>query len=100
MNNVPRSRYTSTTRAPARFVAQRGLLKPLVWRLTRVTVLGREHLAALDGDPFVVAGNHASHLDAPLIMGAMPWRHGRYLAAAAAADYFFDVWWRKGLTAL
>jgi 1-acyl-sn-glycerol-3-phosphate acyltransferase len=24
----------------------------------------------------------------------------RYLAAGAAADYFFDVWWRKGLTSL
>lgn len=100
MNTVSRSRYTSPTHAAARFAAQRGLLKPLVWRLTRVTVLGREHLDNLATGPFVVAGNHASHLDAPLIMGAMPWRHGRYLAAAAAADYFFDVWWRKGLTAL
>lgn len=100
VNTVPRTRYTSSTHAAARFLAQRGLLKPLVWRLTRVTVLGREHLEGLGDGPFVVAGNHASHLDAPLIMGALPWKHGRYLAAAAAADYFFDVWWRKGLTAL
>jgi len=101
VNTVPPTRYTSSTHAAARFIAQRGMLKPLVWRLTRTSVLGREHIDALpEGRPFVVAGNHASHLDAPLIMGAMPWRYGRYLAAAAAADYFFDVRWRRSLTAL
>ena len=35
-----RTRYTSPLHAGARFVAQRGLLKPLVWRLVTVTVLG------------------------------------------------------------
>ena len=29
-----------------------------------------------------------------------PAKLSRYVAAGAAADYFFDVWWRKGLTAL
>lgn len=100
VNTVPPTRYTSPTHAAARFVAQRGLLKPLVWRLTRVSVLGRENLKSVSKGPFLVSGNHASHLDAPLIMGALPWRLGKHLAAAAAADYFFDVWWRKGLTAL
>jgi len=47
-----------------------------------------------------VVSNHASHLDAPLIIGALPHRLSRYVAAGAAADYFFDVRWRKGLTAL
>ena len=42
-----RSRYTSPLHAGARFVAQRGLLKPLIWRLATVTVLGREHLEGL-----------------------------------------------------
>ena len=41
-----RSRYTSPLHASARFVAQRGLLKPLVWRLVTVHVLGEEHLEA------------------------------------------------------
>ena len=50
--------------------------------------------------PFVVVANHSSHLDAPLIMGALPRPLARYLAAGAAGDYFFDVWWRRGLTAL
>jgi 1-acyl-sn-glycerol-3-phosphate acyltransferase len=94
-----RSRYTSPVHAGARFVAQRLLLKPLVWRLTDVTVLGRELLKDVSG-PFVVVSNHASHLDAPLIIGALPRRLARYVAAGAAADYFFDVWWRRGLTAL
>jgi 1-acyl-sn-glycerol-3-phosphate acyltransferase len=94
-----RSRYTSPLHATARFVAQRGLLKPLVWRLVTVTVLGEQHLKNLT-PPFVVVSNHASHLDAPLILGALPRKLARYVAAGAAADYFFDVWWRRGLTSL
>jgi 1-acyl-sn-glycerol-3-phosphate acyltransferase len=93
------NRYTSPVHASARFVAQRLMLKPLVWRLADVTVLGRERLEHLNR-PFVVVANHSSHLDAPLIMGALPRRLSRYLAANAAADYFFDVWWRKPLTTL
>lgn len=92
-------RYTSPVHAGARFVAQRMMLKPLIWSLTTVTVLGRERLEQLHG-PYVVVSNHSSHLDAPLIMGALPRKLARYVAAGAAADYFFDVWWRKGLTAL
>ncbi|MFC5502533.1 lysophospholipid acyltransferase family protein [Lysinimonas soli] len=94
-----RDRYTSPGQAGARFVAQRWLLKPLVWSLVSVTVVGRKALKSLDG-AFVVVANHSSHLDAPLIFGALPRRLSRYLAAGAAADYFFDVWWRRGLTAL
>lgn len=93
------NRYTSPLHAGARFVAQRGLLKPLVWRLATVTVLGTERLSGLSG-AFVVVSNHTSHLDAPLILGSLPRRLARYLAAGAAADYFFDVWWRRGLTSL
>ena len=93
------SRYTSPLQAGARFVAQQLMLKPFVWSLTSVTVLGRERLADLSA-PYVVVSNHASHLDAPLIIAALPPRLSRYLAANAAADYFFDVWWRKPLTAL
>jgi Acyltransferase len=94
-----RTRYTSPLHATARFVAQRGMLKPLVWRLVTVTVLGEEKLRGLNR-PFVVVSNHASHLDAPLILGSLPSKLARYVAAGAAADYFFDVWWRKGLTSL
>ncbi|WP_341954480.1 lysophospholipid acyltransferase family protein [Salinibacterium sp. TMP30] len=92
-------RFTSPTMAGARFVAQRGMLKPLVWSLVSVEVRGIEHIERHDG-PFIAVANHSSHLDAPLIIGALPSNRARYLAAGAAADYFFEVWWRKGLTTL
>lgn len=94
-----RDRFTSPLFVGMRFIAQRMMLKPLVWSLTRVELHGRRELAALP-PAFIVVANHSSHLDAPLVMGAIPWRQARYLAAGAAADYFFDVSWRKWLTAL
>ena len=92
-------RFTSPSVARVRKVAQRGMLKPLVWRLVRVTIRGEAEIKHLDA-PFIVIANHSSHLDAPLIIGGLPYRLARYLAAGAAADYFFDVKWRKWLTAL
>lgn len=97
--NDPLSRFTSRRHAAARFVAQRMLLKSVVWSLARVNVVGTERLADVTGG-FIVVANHSSHLDAPLITGALPRPLARYLAAGAAADYFFDVRWRKWLTAL
>lgn len=94
-----RDRFTSHFQAGARFVAQNGVLKPVAWSTVQVTVLGRERLKDVP-KAFVVVANHASHLDTPLIFGALPKKLSRYLAAGAAADYFFDVWWRRGLTAL
>jgi 1-acyl-sn-glycerol-3-phosphate acyltransferase len=95
----PRDRFNSTGHAAARFVAQHLVLKPVVWSLVTVEVIGREKLKKTSG-AFVAVANHSSHLDAPLILGALPRKLSRYLAAGAAADYFFDVWWRRGLTAL
>jgi 1-acyl-sn-glycerol-3-phosphate acyltransferase len=95
-----RDRFNSRFQAAARFVAQRGLLRPLVWRfLVTVTVRGQENVKDVTG-AYVVVANHSSHLDTPLIMGGLPRHMVRYLAAGAAADYFFDIWWRRGLTAL
>jgi len=92
-------RFTSRAVASVRFVAQRGLLKPLVWTLVTVSTHGTDNIAQLK-TPFIVVANHSSHLDAPLIIGWLPRRLSRYLAAGAAADYFFDVQWRKWLTTL
>ena len=92
-------RFTSSSMAGVRFVAQRGLLKPLVWRLVKVSINGLDDIKDLDA-PFIAIANHSSHLDAPLVIGALPRRLSRYLAAGAAADYFFDVQWRKWLTTL
>jgi 1-acyl-sn-glycerol-3-phosphate acyltransferase len=96
---TPRNRFTSRGQAAARFVAQRGILKGVVWGMMRVTIIDKQKLKGVRR-PFVAIANHSSHLDAPLIMGALPRPLARYLAAGAAGDYFFDVWWRRGLTAL
>lgn len=92
-------RFTSTSVAAVRFVAQRALLKPLVRTTVKVTVHGKDQLDGVSA-PFVVVANHASHLDAPLLFGWLPRRLTRHLAAGAAADYFFDVPWRKWMTTL
>ena len=93
------ARFTAKSHAAMRYLVQRGLLKPAVWTFTKVTVLGRHRLDELNG-PFILVANHLSHLDAPLILSALPGRMSRKLAAAAASDYFFDVPWRRGLTSL
>lgn len=85
--------------AMARWVAQRVLLGGVIRSVVTVRILGRERLSDLHG-AFVVVANHTSHLDAPLICTTLPRRLARYLSVGAAADYFFDVRWRKGLTAL
>lgn len=96
---APKDRFTSGVMAGMRFVAQRMLLKPVVWSITKVSVRGHDAVKGVQG-AFIAVANHSSHLDAPLIMCALPRRLGRYLAAGAAADYFFDIWWRRILTAL
>lgn len=78
---------------------QRAALKPLVWRLVRVTVTGSAPVRELAG-PVVVVANHSSHLDTPLIVCSLPRALGRDLAVGAAADYFFDATWRAVLTGL
>jgi 1-acyl-sn-glycerol-3-phosphate acyltransferase len=83
----------------ARDALQRFVLRPLVWSETAPRVYGLEHLEDARG-PVVFVANHASHLDAPLILCSLPARWRRRTAVGAAADYFFDVWWRAAGTAL
>jgi 1-acyl-sn-glycerol-3-phosphate acyltransferase len=77
----------------AREVVQTAGLNPLLRSQVKVRVEGLDLLARVRG-PVVFAANHASHLDTPLILCTLPdgWR--RRTAVAAAADYFFDTWWR------
>jgi 1-acyl-sn-glycerol-3-phosphate acyltransferase len=77
--------------APA--VAIRELLlsavfRPLIALYTRRSVRGHEHLEHLEG-PVLFVANHASHMDTPLLLRALPWRWRRRTAVAAAADYFY-----------
>jgi len=83
----------------ARDVLQRLVLRPLVWSETEPRVHGLEHLDEVRG-PVVFVANHSSHLDAPLILCSLPRRWRERTAVGAAADYFFDVWWRAAGTAL
>lgn len=83
----------------ARDVVQRAGLRPLLWSQVRPRVFGLDNLEGLQG-PVVFVSNHASHLDAPLVVCSLPdvWRES--LATGAAADYFFDAPWRAAGTAL
>jgi len=55
----------------------------------RLAVEGREHLPA--APPFVMAGNHSSHLDAMVLAAALPARLRRSVLPVAAGDYFFEA---------
>ena len=77
----------------AREVVQKAGLEPLFRSQVRTSVRGLDIFERLEG-PVIFAANHASHLDTPLVLLSLPddWR--RRTAVAAAADYFFDTWWR------
>jgi 1-acyl-sn-glycerol-3-phosphate acyltransferase len=77
----------------AREVAQKAGLEPLFRSQVRTQVEGLDILERIDG-PVIFAANHASHLDTPLVLLSLPDAWRRKTAVAAAADYFFDTWWR------
>jgi len=64
------------------------VFRGLIALYARRTVRGREHLDELEG-PVLFVANHASHMDTPLLLRALPWRWRRRTAVAAAADYFY-----------
>jgi 1-acyl-sn-glycerol-3-phosphate acyltransferase len=63
-----------------------GLLLRAVCRPLRVE--GAESLRGVE-PPFLLVANHASHLDALLVLAALPPALRRRVAVAAAADYWF-----------
>lgn len=65
-----------------------GVLGPLIDLYTVRRVEGLEHLDGLAG-PVVFVANHASHLDTPTILRALPRAWRLRTAVAAAADYFY-----------
>ncbi|CAI9404495.1 lysophospholipid acyltransferase family protein [Nocardioides sp. T2.26MG-1] len=77
----------------AREVAQKAGLEPLFRSQVRTRVEGLDVLERTSG-PVIFVANHASHLDTPLILLSLPDAWRRRTAVAAAADYFFDTWWR------
>lgn len=91
-----RSRPASALRA----FLQAGVLHPLLRSQLSVTVEGRERVAGYAGGPLILAPNHSSHLDAPLVLTSLPRELRRDTVTLAASDYFFDAWWRAAVTAL
>lgn len=101
--HTPKEFATAWARTPvaraARSAIQAGVLRPLVWSQTAPTVAGLDVLDGLRG-PVIFVSNHSSHLDAPLILGALPREWRDRVAVTAAADYFFGSKWRGVASAL
>jgi 1-acyl-sn-glycerol-3-phosphate acyltransferase len=83
----------------AREVVLRAGLGPLVRRETAVDVQGRDVFDGIEG-PVIIVANHSSHLDTALLLTTLPVEWQRRVTVGAAADYFFDAWWRAVGSAL
>ena len=83
---------TEWARRPAARATRRaitdGVVRPLTSAMADPEVAGLDHLDQLDA-PIIFTANHHSHLDTPLLIGALPPRIRHKVFAAAAADYFF-----------
>lgn len=83
----------------AREVILRAGLTPIVRNQTTLRVEGLDVFENLDG-PVIFVANHSSHLDTALLLTTLPVEWQRKVAVGAAADYFFDAWWRAVGSAL
>ena len=89
---------TAWARTPAMNMVREGVqrfgLGPLL-RSEVQPVVARARPAGADGAAAGrVRGQPRSHMDTPLILCSLPADWRRRTAVAAAADYFFDTWWR------
>jgi len=94
---------TAWSRRPAaramREVVHTAGLSPLFRSQVTPHVEGLDVLERVE-PPVLFVANHASHLDTPFILCSLPAEWRRTTAVAAAADYFFDTWWRAVGSAL
>jgi 1-acyl-sn-glycerol-3-phosphate acyltransferase len=99
----PREFPTTWARTPVakatRGFIQGALMEPLMHSQTDPAFHGFEILDTVQ-PPVLFYANHSSHLDAPMLLTSLPKRWRERTAIGAAADYFFDVWWRAAATAL
>ena len=94
------TRWARTPAAIAvREVLQKGALNSVLRFEVNPQVSGLDSLGKLRGPALIVA-NHSSHLDTPLLLCTLPDAMRRKTAVAAAADYFFDTWWRATASAI
>ena len=66
----------------------RFVLNPLMDYYAARRATGKEKLSQLR-EPVILVANHASHMDTPVILSALPRRLRKRTAVAAAADYFY-----------
>ncbi|MDE3064721.1 MAG: 1-acyl-sn-glycerol-3-phosphate acyltransferase [Acidobacteriota bacterium] len=71
----------------ARAAIQGALMVPYVRRISTLEARGLENLEGTG--PFIIAANHASNLDTPLLLSALPAAMRRRTVVAAAMDTFF-----------
>lgn len=76
---------------PARWVREnfmRFVLNPILDHYAARRATGSEALSRLQ-EPVILVANHASHMDTPVILSALPRKLRKQTAVAAAADYFY-----------
>ena len=66
----------------------RFVLNPTMDYYTARRATGKEKLEGVKG-PVILVANHASHMDTPVILSALPRRLRKRTVVAAAADYFY-----------
>jgi 1-acyl-sn-glycerol-3-phosphate acyltransferase len=66
-----------------------GALRPVINHYVHPEVTGLENLADLS-PPLILAANHSSHMDTPLIVNSLPKELRHRTLVAAASDYFFS----------
>ena len=66
----------------------RFVLDPIMDYYAARRATGKERLEGVKG-PVILVANHASHLDTPVILSALPRRLRKRTVVAAAADYFY-----------
>jgi 1-acyl-sn-glycerol-3-phosphate acyltransferase len=77
----------------------RFVLNPIMGFYAARRATGRDRLASLKG-PVILVANHASHMDTPVILSALPRRLRKRTVVAAAADYFYKNRFTAGLVSL
>ncbi len=76
---------------PARLIREnfmRFVLNPVMDYYAARRATGREKLTSIKA-PVILVANHASHMDTPVILSALPRKLRKRTAVAAAADYFY-----------
>ena len=70
-------------------------LRRLLWRVVLTVTGGLRVTGSLPDGPLVLVANHGSHADTAALLAALP--ASRRPVAAAAADYWFGIGWRRVL---